>query len=281
MSLLDLLPINGINGAVNAAGDVVRDALGIGKTKSSASGRAKDGFENFKQEVLDTGLANESRYEVFFGTPTCLIGSPYAQYLRSTLMRVESVTYPPQMLQTKARHTFGVPRPMPTGMDYGGSSGVTMTIVMDRDMNSKKLFDYWMDSIVSYDTQLVAYSDTYTTDVVIGQLDKLDGTIYTVALEDAYPKIVSSMSGSAGSQGFQKVTVTFAYSKWSCVDIESKKLQGAVESQQLINAGGIPAVNNVLGQAKSTVDTAVKQAGQWTLNQAPDDAKYYSQGISF
>jgi hypothetical protein len=116
---------------------------------------------------------------------------------------------------------------------------------------------------------------------VIGQLDKLDGTIYTVALEDAYPKIVSSMSGSAGSQGFQKVTVTFAYSKWSCVDIESKKLQGAVESQQLINAGGIPAVNNVLGQAKSTVDTAVKQAGQWTLNQAPDDAKYYSQGISF
>lgn len=260
MSLFDLIPINGINGIVNSAGDVVRDALGIGKTKSSATSFAKDKFENFKEEVLNTGLATENRFEVYIGTPNCLMQSAYYPYLRSTMMRVESVVFPSQILFTKSRQTFGAQQPMPTGMDYGGDSGVSMTILMDRDMNSKKLFDYWMDAIVPNDTQMVAYPDDYRTDVVISQLDKLDGTIYTVALEDAFPKIVSSMNGSAGSQNVQRVTVTFAYRKWSCVEIESKKLQGSVEQQQLVSKGGdlMKSVTSQITQKVSSVESSFK-----------------------
>jgi hypothetical protein len=260
MSLLDLLPINGLNNVVNSAGDVVRDALGIGKTKSSATSFAKDGFENFKEEVLNTGLASESRYEVYIGTPTCLMGSTYYQYLRSTMMRVESVVFPSAILQTKERRTFGAPQPMPIGIDYGGDQGVAITMLMDRDMNSKKLFDYWMDAIVPNDTQMVAYPDTYECDIVISQLDRLDGTIYQVALENAFPKVVSSMTGSAGSQNFQKVTVTFAYRKWSCIEIESKKLQASVVQQQNVLAGGdiIKSVSSQISSKVSSVESSFR-----------------------
>jgi hypothetical protein len=262
MSLFDLLPINGINNAVNSAGDLVRDALGIGKTKSNAPDQAKFSFEQIKSEVLNTGLASESRFEVFMAQPTCLAGTPYGGSMQSSLLRLESVTFPALTLYTKNRQTYGPGQAMPIGMDYGGDSGVTLTFVLDRDMWTKKMFDAWMDCIVDYNSQTIAYPDTYRTQMMISQLDKSDGSVYMAVIDECYPKIVSSMQGNSGSQNHQRVSVTFAYRKWKCRDWADYKQIDWNKAGQLLGVKTriVDGVVQKVSSATSTVENGFKNA---------------------
>lgn len=252
MSIFDsLLPIDALNSIPQSIDNAVLGALGLGVAKSNAAEKSKFTIKDFKGEVLGKGLAEESRFEVFIGVPNCLLGSsPWGKYMQGSLLRIESVQFPALSLHVKQRKIFGPSHPVPVGMDYGGEQGITITFVMDRDMKTKSMFDAWMDSIVPFETQTLAYPADYKTDMMISQLDKSDGSVYMAVVEDVFPRVVSAMNGNANGKDFQRVQVTFAYRKWSSRDVQSYKTAAASAASNLVSQGG-SALQSITNQVQS------------------------------
>lgn len=270
MSLFDtILPINGLNNVVSSVGDVARDALGIGKTKSNGTSKAQFSLDDFKGEVLGKGLAEENRFEVFIGIPPCLSGTggTWGKHMQSSLIRIESVVFPPLQLYVKDRKTFGAAQPVPVSMDYGGESGITITFLLDRDMNTKKMFDAWMDSIVDSETQTVAYPDDYRTLIGIHQLDKLDGSVYEAIIRNAYPKIVSPLQATHTAHGtFHRLVVTFAYRKWTCKEVDAAALAADSAAASIASKGGdvVKSVSDQINQRATNLASIAQKYGLQT-----------------
>jgi len=252
MSIFDtLLPIDALNSIPQSIDNAVLGALGLGVAKSNAPQKGTFSIKDFKGEVLGNGLAEEARFEIMIGTPPCLAGgSPWGKDMRGSLVRVESCQFPALSLHMKQRKIFGPSHPVPVGMDYGGEQGITVTFVLDRDMKTKNMFDAWMDSIVSFETQTVAYPATYKSDMFVNQLDRSDGSVYQVIVEDVFPRAVSSMNGNANGKDFQRVQVTFAYRKWASRDVQSYKSAAASATANLVSQGG-SAIKSVTNQMTS------------------------------
>jgi hypothetical protein len=240
MALSPFNPIGLLNGAVSSVGNEVRDFLGIGKTKSNATSQAMFSLDDFKGEVLGNGLAEEDRFEVLMGVPPCLAGgNPWGQSMQSSLKRVESTSFPPMTLFVKQRKIFGAASQVPVSLDYGGESGLSITFLVDRDMNTKKMFDAWMGSIVDLDSQTVAYPASYSTTITLNQLDRTDGVVYQTQITDAYPKIIGPMTLAMTSQGaYHRLTITFAYRKWKCLQVTQQALSAQSEAASLVANGG-------------------------------------------
>jgi hypothetical protein len=270
MSLFDsILPINGLNNVVNSAGNVVRDAFGIGATKSNGTVKSYNTLDKFKSEVLGKGQADESRFELMVSTPKCLSGATngaYGRYMQASNIRVEHVTFPAMNLITKQRKIYGAPEPMPVGMDYGGEAGILVTYLCDRDMNVKSLFDAWMSMIVDTKTQTVAYPDSYTTSMDIMQLDRLDWCVYTTHITGAYPKSVSQMQGNSGSNQFQRFTVTYAYRKWENSLVSYYKDFSASQAVSSLSKGGdvVKSVTDQINQRASNLAAITQKYGLTT-----------------
>src|SRR6185437_2241387 len=242
-------PIDILNGTVKGAGDIVRGALGLGPTKSNASSKSQFRLDDFKGEVLGKGLAEDNRFEMFIGIPPCL--TTWGQYMQGSIIRIESVSFPPLSLYVKQRRTYGAAEPMPVSADYGGEAGLTVTFLIDRDMNTKKMFDAWMDSIVDTDSQTVSYPDSYTTMLGIHQLDRTDGSVYETVIRDAFPKSLGAMTVSQNAQGnFMRLPVTFGYRKWICHEVASQKSATQMDAASLAAHGG-DVVKSVNDQIRS------------------------------
>jgi hypothetical protein len=280
MSLFDaILPIDALNGAVNGVGNIVRGALGLGATKSNSNAPAKFTVNDFKGEVLGKGLAEENRFEVFIGIPPCLSGSsPWGKSMQGSIIRVESVTFPALTLHVKQRKIFGASESMPTGMDYGGEQGLAITFLIDRDMMTKKMFDAWIGSIVDTTTQTVAYPDQYRTMVGVHQLDRTDGSVYEAVIQDAYPKHVSSLQGTANSGNFHRLQVIFAYRKWYCNEVQLAS--EAANSASIFNktlGNPIQSVSNQISQKVQSTVAAASSTGSDVL----DSLANFMPGTSF
>lgn len=262
MSLFDtFLPINGLNNVVNSAGNVVRDALGIGATKSNGTSKSYNTLDTFKGEVLGKGQADESRFELYVATPKCLAGNSngaWGRYMQAANIRVEHVLFPGMNVLTKQRKIFGATQPMPVGMDYGGEAGIVVTYLCDRDMNVKSMFDAWMAKIVDTNTQTVAYPDTYTTTIEIAQLDRLDWNVYIASIKDAYPRAVSSMQGNSGSNQFQRFQVNFGFRKWENNMVSYYNAFTAAQNASSLAKGGdiVKSGLKMIGQDKPSAASA-------------------------
>lgn len=259
-----LNPIDILNNGVNSVGNSVRDLFGLGATKSNADRKAQFSLDDFKGEVLGKGLAQENRFEVFIGIPPCI--SSYRSQMQGSLIRVESVQFPALQLFTKQRKTYGPGQNVPIAMDYGGEQGVTVVFLLDRDMNTKKMFDAWMGCIVDLDSQTVAYPETYKTLLGIHQLDKTDGSVYEAIIQDCYPRVVSSMTGNMSAQGFQRVAVTFSYRKWSCKQVEAQKLSVSSAAASLVSKGGdaVKSVSDQINQRAANLQGIASKYGLTT-----------------
>jgi hypothetical protein len=260
MSLFDsILPINALNGAVSSIENSVVGLFGFGHTKSNGSEKSYQTLDAFKGEVLNKGNASENRFELMVNTPKCL-SATLAMQTQAANLRVESVQFPALNLITKNRHTFGAPQPMPVAADYGGEHGITVTYICDRDMNVKKMFDGWINSIVDNDSQTVAYPDTYTTQMSIAQLDRQDMVVYTVTLKDVYPKTVSAMNANQHSGDWQRVQVTFAYRKWVSQEAAYFQQLKNLQAAKVASLGG-DAVKSLSDQisSRATAITGIAQ----------------------
>lgn len=157
--------------------------------------------ENFIGTVKANDLARQNRFIVEIG------GSSFVSLMAT------ATTFPLLSINVKSHKIFGPAYQRPITSEYGGD-GVTVTFLVDRDMNVKKFFDSWTQSVVA-PTGGVSYQAEYVRPVSIKQLNQQDQVVYTVELIEAFPRNVNLMSLNQAAQSqVHTVDVLFAYRYW-------------------------------------------------------------------
>jgi hypothetical protein len=170
-------------------------------------------IDNFLTEVRDRGVARPNRFEVTFPLPSGLSNSDEVPDNRLVCLFCESANLPSKTIGVKNQKIYGPSYPRPFNSEYGDT--VSMTFLVDSEMDVKGFFDAWMNIIVDPYQYFVYYPDNYTVPITISQLDEEDNKTYSVTLEDAFPRNIALMDLSQSSQNSaHKLNVTFTYRRW-------------------------------------------------------------------
>lgn len=169
---------------------------------------------------ISTGLARSNRFLVFF-TPPTLISSALNGVggttttdntnLQNILLLCDTAQLPGLTINTAQIRSFGEVREIPFEFDY---TPITLTFYVDADMNVKKLFDLWINSIQIKDTRTFNYYDSYTCPMKIYVQDMAEQNRYIVEMFEAYPKSVSDVQLDYANRDVMKLQVTMMYKYW-------------------------------------------------------------------
>ena len=183
---------------------VVHPAPGVTPGKSSKS---IDSFvSSFKQD-----LSRPNRYDILIPIPAIL--SPmYLSTAKNLSLRCESTTLPGRAFATTERKFGSSPvQKIPYQPVY---TDVSMTFIVGGDMKERLLFDQWMEIINPSSTYNFNYRSDYVSDIGIIQYDLQNNVTYRSVLIDAYPLEVNQLDLDWSNDGYHKLNVVFAYTKW-------------------------------------------------------------------
>lgn len=186
--------------------------------------------DNFKTAVSKRGgLAPGNRFAVYMPLPLISIDpqeliakafgkgnsgkNNFFQDPRDVSILCDSVTMPGRQISTNevANNMLGIKMPY----NYINDD-VNMSFHITNDHFTKKFFEKWVNSIFDRKRMIMNYRSSYTSDIVIQQLDQRDVPVYTCTLKNAYPVTVTSYELSNSSENTtQKLSVTFTYEDWS------------------------------------------------------------------
>lgn len=175
-------------------------------------------LKNFRSEVNRRGLAKPNRFEVIIQLPIALTSQKIsASDTRLVSLMCEAASLPTQSIGVKTQRIYGPVYQRPYSVDYGGE-GLSMTFLLDQQMDVKALFDAWISKIVDPMQYFVYYHNTYVSKIQINQLNEKDKTSYSVLLEDAFPRSVALLELNNTTQNqVHKLNVTFGYRRWAPV----------------------------------------------------------------
>jgi hypothetical protein len=211
-------------------------------------------FEDFSAQIAANRFSRPNRFAVKIHCLK-LLSLPYFEKLDITdldiakrlTLRAESTELPGSSFSTSDVRLFGpiVQYPMDTLYPE-----VTVTFILGESMKEKYFFDAWMYSIQDPETNNISYSDTYTTDIVIQQLDQNDAVRYQVQLFNAYPLGINSMKLDYGEKdSYGRLEVRFTYKKWINVEVD-------------INMVNQPTLRGEFTTFNSTITPIVPTQGQ-------------------
>lgn len=127
---------------------------------------------------------------------------------RDLTMLCESCSLPGRQVQTLDYQSYRQTYKVPTGYF---NEDVTFSFHVTNDYYIKKLFDKWMDHIISHKTYHLGWDSDFKCDVIIHQLDDNNIPVYGVKLKDAFPISVNSISLDNNNDDTIKVQVAFTY----------------------------------------------------------------------
>ena len=81
-------------------------------------------------------------------------------------------------------------------------------------MKTKMFFDGWLEYINPLNSNDFQYKENYSADIRINQYSVDNQLTYSVNVLDAYPISVNQLDLDWGSDGYHKLNVTFAYTRW-------------------------------------------------------------------
>jgi hypothetical protein len=104
---------------------------------------------------------------------------------------------------------------------------VTMQFYLHADMKELKVFQDWTDLMINPATNQVGYYDRYKSDVRIINLDRQQKKTLTTTLYEAYPKTISALDLSYGSDNeIMSISVTFTYRYYTQVFGGKQEIKG-------------------------------------------------------
>lgn len=172
-------------------------------------------LSNFVASVKTKGLMQSNRFKVEFSLPPALVNAKntynYIGDLRTVLMFCDSVQLPGMSISTQQARIYGEFREMPYERLF---ENINLSFYVDNSLDSKALFDSWINSIQDPVTRQFNYYNEYITDITIYVLDKQDKERYKVKLYECYPKSVSSIQMDHSSKDVMKVQVSLNYKYW-------------------------------------------------------------------
>lgn len=167
-------------------------------------------------------LARPNRFDVMIPIPIAL--SPfYLSTSKNLNMRCEMTEMPGRTFGTTERKIGSSPiERFPYQSIY---NDVSMTFIVDGDMKQKLFFDQWMEYINPTSTYNYNYKQNYASDISITQYDMQNKVTYRAVLIDAYPLVLNQLDLDWSNEGYHKLTVTFAYTKWQEATVSSVAAQ--------------------------------------------------------
>jgi hypothetical protein len=162
--------------------------------------------------------------------------------LRKVLLHCDSVTLPGMSISTQQARTYGEFREMPWERTF---ENVNMTFYVDRSMDSKSLFDKWINSIQDPVTRQFNYYTEYTTNIEVFVLDQDDKEQYRVELFECYPKSISSIQMDYSSKEVMKIQVSMNYRYWAAGSVSSNAPNNGLiinGKEQLASPGSQPGI---------------------------------------
>jgi hypothetical protein len=165
---------------------------------------------------FSTELARPNRFDVNIPVPLGLV--PYRGTSRMLTMRCENAELPGRTIATTTAKIYGVDEKFPYMTSYNDMS---LTFIVSDDMKEKKFFDAWLNWINPNTNFNVKYKQDFSVALRINQYDVQNQLTYSVDLVDAFPIAVNQMDLNWASDGYHKVTVTFAYTSWRDNSVET------------------------------------------------------------
>jgi len=193
-----------------------------------------------------TELARPNKFDVFIPIPVGL--APYLIVSRALNYRCESTDLPGRAIATTTQKIYGPEEKFPYQTTY---NDISLTFICTDKMEEKNFFDAWLEYINPSVTFNFKYKEKYAVNLRINQYDVRNKVSYSVDLVEAFPIGINEMPLDWSSDGYHKLTVTFAYTKWRNNSVQALAMQ-------LLETGQIPRLDSVVrGAAEGASGVAV------------------------
>jgi len=164
-------------------------------------------------DIKLNGIARKNRFLVEIQIPDKVVEAAAAKGVkvdsRTLSLRCYSTQLPPKSIASTDVKIGGVNQKIPYSRTF---DDVTMTFLIERNMNTKKVFDIWQDVIAPNDFGHVAYADDISTTVSVSHITNTDTIEYTLFLKKAYPIIVNSLDyANDDNESYQALGVTWTF----------------------------------------------------------------------
>lgn len=165
---------------------------------------------------FSTDVARPNKFDVDIPIPLGMI--PYLGTSRRLKFRCETADLPGRTLATTGQKVYGVEEKFPYMTSY---PDITMTFIVSDDMKEKKFFDAWVNWINPSVNYNLKFKNDYAVAIRITQYSVTNKSTYSVDLMDAYPIAINDLNLDWSSDGFHKLSVTFAYTQWRNNSLEA------------------------------------------------------------
>jgi len=149
----------------------------------------------------------------------------------------EQAELPGRSLLTIDQKIYGPTFKIPYQTQY---NDITLNFLATNEFFERKLFEMWINGIMPTDSTnnlrfpkgsgYSNYDQGYLTNITIIQYDDTIKRIYSVKLIDAFPLSVAPMGLSWGEEGFHRVSVNFAYTRYEIVYDGAYNLEDAASA---------------------------------------------------
>lgn len=131
----------------------------------------------------------------------------------------EATEFPGRGLQSIDLHYYGPNFKLPYQTEY---QDINMTFLCRNGSFEREFFDNWMEYINPTNTFDFEYRDNYSSEITLFQMSDFEDeygsetplATYAFTLYDAYPVLINPQPVTWADDQFQRLTVTFTYSKW-------------------------------------------------------------------
>jgi hypothetical protein len=155
---------------------------------------------------FSTDVARPSRFDVAFTNSHGGIDP------RNLTFRCEVAQLPSRTLNTIEQKIGTYPiQKFPQQVAY---NDLDLTFIVSGNMAEKQFFDGWMEEIVPSSSFNPKYKNDYTESITVTQYNLSNVPTYQVVFLEAYPHTVNQLGLDWSSEGYHKLTVTFAYTYW-------------------------------------------------------------------
>jgi hypothetical protein len=142
--------------------------------------------------------------------------SSYANFARDLTYLCEVAEMPGRGFAFIDAHYYGPSFKVPIRTEF---DDINLTFLCRTASLERQFFDDWQTIINPPNTYDLNYRDDYRSEIDIFQFGEFgqDGSPeaqYCITLLDAWPMMVSPQPANWGDDTFQRVIVTFTYSKW-------------------------------------------------------------------
>ena len=171
------------------------------------------------------GLVKACRYAVLISQPRVALQtgnfgtSTGNGVLRDLTYLCEATEFPGRGFNTIDLRYYGPNFKVPAQTVY---EDLNMTFICRAESYERQLFDDWMEAINPSQSFDFKYKDDYSTTITLYQYTEVatdqEQTVpkatYAFTLYEAFPVLVNAQPVTWADDGFQKLTVTFTYTKW-------------------------------------------------------------------